>query len=70
MKKHSSKQHCFHAYLISTGTASTETRICFSPSCFAGAYSRQFVPQILCPVFVFLIFRPSLNIICTVIMFW
>ena len=32
MKKHSLKQRCFHAYLINTGTASTETRIYFSPS--------------------------------------
>ena len=35
-KKQHLKQHCFHAYLIGTGTASMATRICFNPSCLLG----------------------------------
>ena len=30
------KQRCFHAYLISTGRASTVTRQCSNPSCSLG----------------------------------
>ena len=33
MKKQPLKQRCLREYLISSGTASTATRICFNPHC-------------------------------------
>ena len=50
MKNQPLKQHCFHAYLGSTGTTSTATRICFNPSCSLWPTLGS-CPQILFPVF-------------------
>ena len=36
MKKQPLEQRCLREYLISSGTASTATRICFNPHCSLG----------------------------------
>ena len=70
MKKQPLNQRCFHAYLISTGTASTVTRICVNPSCSLGltlcSSSSASVSRV---VVFFFFFCPSLNICYTVVWF-
>ena len=61
MKNQPLKQRCFGAYLISTGTTSTATRICFNHSCSLGfTLGGSFSDSVSCGFLLF--FCPSLNI--------
>ena len=69
MKKQPLKQRCFHAYLISTGTASTATRICFNPSFSLGLTLGSSSSDSVSCVFL-LSFLSIVKYVYTVILVW